>query len=602
MIKFHCSECQKAIGVEEQYAGRLIRCPGCQQPTSVPAPSAEKIETAHVVADSADAPVANKAVFPHCPSCQSALSSSSDVVCGICGYLLDQQPVPYTPSVAKRSPIASQTARGDAFVAPAATTEADMLVNPAIDAKGYAFESPDEYFAYAPEIADRKPTRGSSIGGWVVAVLVGLFVATIWGMIASFTGVIGQAFAIAVGAIVGLIAGLIARNRSLKFCLASSAAALLCMLFGRVVSAWVIMMAVSSMGVFQDLGTYLIPDTAVTIGVAEDMSKDGKFQGDEKTLADMKVEAFFSNQTVEQMDGYDDIDFEVELDVDRKIRAEVGKMTEEEQKAVLQRVRKDYPDWMEESWHLEAIVDAMVKQDEIEDEELLAHAKSKLANLDGSYDGTYYQETSQSERDRREVELEELATKRYSEMTPEQRELAIKEARAGHPAWTPRRDEYLAMLSKMYDADEIPAAHRELAKSTISLELDYDFDDTNLNEFEVEELGEVDPEIALQTIVNKELLKLERDEIDALIVATQEKHPYWIPENDLGAVFGFSGGLDGIIASFESDGTFLSSLKTRFRPLDYLWLALGAISAFVITKLLGREGESEETVASLTGA
>ena len=597
MIKFHCSECQKAIGVEAQYAGRLIRCPGCQQPTSVPEAAADIATTANAAAaDAVESPVENKSVFPHCPSCNSALSSGSDVVCGICGYLLDQAPVPYAPA---RVPIAPQALREDALVGPAAA-EGEMLVNPAIDAKGYAVHSPDDYFTYAPEVVGHKKSRGSSVGGLIAAACVGLFCAIIWGVIAAFTGVVGQAFAIAIGVVVGLLAGSLARNPSLKYGLASSAVALLCLLFGRVVSAWVIMMAVSSMGVFQDLGSYLIPDTGVSIGVAEDMSKAGEFQGDEQLLADMKVEAFFSNQTVEQMDGYDDIDFEVELVVDRKIRAAVGKMTDEERKAVLDRVRKDHPDWMEEEWHLDAIVDAMVKQDEIEDEDLLAHAKSKMANLDGSYDGTYYQETSLSDRELREVELEELAKKEYSKMTPEQRQQAIKEAREDHLAWTPRHDDYLAMLSKMYDAGEIPQEYREQAKSTINLELDYDFDETDLDDFEVEDVA---PEVALQKIVNAELLKLEQDEIDALIVATQEKHPVWIPENDLGSVFGFDAGLDGIIASFESDGTFWSSLQTRFKPLDYLWLALGVLSAFMITRLFGRnDDESEPLVASLADA
>lgn len=36
MIKFHCANCDKKIGVPEQYAGRAVRCPQCQQPAQVP--------------------------------------------------------------------------------------------------------------------------------------------------------------------------------------------------------------------------------------------------------------------------------------------------------------------------------------------------------------------------------------------------------------------------------------------------------------------------------------------------------------------------------------------------------------------------------------
>lgn len=36
MIKFHCTSCYKKIGMEDQYATRLIKCPVCRQPNRVP--------------------------------------------------------------------------------------------------------------------------------------------------------------------------------------------------------------------------------------------------------------------------------------------------------------------------------------------------------------------------------------------------------------------------------------------------------------------------------------------------------------------------------------------------------------------------------------
>lgn len=36
MIKFHCSKCDKKIGVPPEYAGKLIKCPRCKQPARVP--------------------------------------------------------------------------------------------------------------------------------------------------------------------------------------------------------------------------------------------------------------------------------------------------------------------------------------------------------------------------------------------------------------------------------------------------------------------------------------------------------------------------------------------------------------------------------------
>ena len=427
MIQFHCSECQKAIGVDEKYAGRLIRCPGCQQPTAVPDPSSE-IVTAAVIEPSP----ASSNVIPRCPSCQSELFSGSEVMCGICGHLLDQASSHATPNRGQRT---SPALRDNIPVAASfgGQDEPDMLTNPAISPKQYTDPGMDQFNAYDPAFVSDGSSGGSPVGAWFASVAVGLFMAAIWGVIASFTGVVGQAFAWGIGAIVGLIAGLIARNSSLKFCLATTGGALLCIIFGRIVSAWVIMFAVSSMSVFQGLGTYLIPDNGVSVGVTEDMSNGGEFEGDEKALADMKVDAFFSNQLINEMDGYDDIDFDVEFEVDRKVRAAVGKLSDEERDAVLQRVRKDYPGWMEEEWHLEAVIDSMVTNDEIEDEDVLTHAKSRLANLDGSHDEDYYENTTQMEMATREEKLEELAMKKYAAMTPQQRQQAIAEAKANHP-------------------------------------------------------------------------------------------------------------------------------------------------------------------------
>ena len=146
------------------------------------------------------------------------------------------------------------------------------------------------------------------------------------------------------------------------------------------------------------------------------------------------------------------------------------------------------------------------------------------------------------------------------------------------------------MLSEMYDSDKIPEEFRDLAKSTISLELEYDYDGTD--ELNIDD--QIVDQNLLQAIVNEELAKLNQDEIDALVVATQEKYPYWTPENDLDAILGLQTGLDETIASFDSDGTFWSSLKTRFKSLDYVWLLLGLVSAFVIAKLLGEKEATDE--------
>jgi hypothetical protein len=450
--------------------------------------------------------------------------------------------------------------------------------------------------AYQHEYSQKssKPSSGKSVGAWFAAVAIGMFLALIWGVIAAYTGPVGQVFAWAIGAIVGLVAGLIARSRSVPFCLATTGGALLCMLFGRFVSAWVIMLTVSAMATFN---TFLIPDSGITIGVMEEMNAKGELEGEEKALADMRVEAFFGNKSVYEVPEYDLIDHEVEVSLDKKVRKVLKDMSREEKQALLKKVREDHPGWMEADWYKEAILDSMVETGEIEDEGLLAHAQSKLAAIDGEYDQDYYQDTPQRKMTQREEELDKLITKRFGEMDSEERKEAIRNARINHPVWTPVFHEYLAKLDAMYASGEIPKELKKRAKSIIKLNLELEYDDI---------YGDYDPDAEydyekeeresqqLQKLVNTELMKLSQDDIDALVESTTTKYPDWQPTTGDVALNDLSNELDNAIDSFESDGTFWSSLKTRFKLLDFVWLSLGMLSAFAIAFTLGRPVESNK--------
>src|SRR5262245_18557008 len=40
MIRFSCGYCQKTLLVNDEAAGKMVRCPGCQQPVAIPPPGA----------------------------------------------------------------------------------------------------------------------------------------------------------------------------------------------------------------------------------------------------------------------------------------------------------------------------------------------------------------------------------------------------------------------------------------------------------------------------------------------------------------------------------------------------------------------------------
>ena len=77
-MRFSCPSCGKTLNVKDEYAGKKARCPGCQEPLTVPfAPEAADAASAAAVAP---APSASA-----CPSCGGALPEGA-VFCVACGY------------------------------------------------------------------------------------------------------------------------------------------------------------------------------------------------------------------------------------------------------------------------------------------------------------------------------------------------------------------------------------------------------------------------------------------------------------------------------------------------------------------------------------
>lgn len=605
MIKFRCSGCQKAIGVDEKYGGRLIKCPSCEIATRVPdagqesasAPQVDAVPHASVVptasameATHAHVPKVN--VNPVCPGCNSELFNPSDTMCGVCGHVMDQVPVaaaPTSPRPVEAAPVMATSVTATIVPGGVPETPSGMPVNPAI-ASPYAKEG-SNYDPGFGAVNPSGPTTAGSVGAWFAAVAVGMFLALIWGIIASFFGTGAQMFAWAIGAIVGLIAGLIARNPSIPFCLAATGGALLAMLFGRLVSTWVIMLAVGGMNSIQAIGELFVADTGVSIGVMEDLVKNGELEPDEKDYAEMKIEAFYSNEDIYRMPQYDNVADEVELELDRKVRTVMKDMTDADKQAVLDRVRVEHPEWMEHEWHFEAVMDSMIIADEIEDADLLEHAKAHLAQAtDGVYDNEYYDNLTDKKETELDKKLREMIQAKYVSMDAQQRKDTAKAARLNHLKWTPVEHEYLAMLDAMKESGDIPEELKKTAASEINLYLKMNYDDAfdeNVNDDKREKLiGE------LKTLVNEEVLKLDQDEVDKIVARTKDKYPGWTAGGFEGFE-DFSLGLDEQIARFESDGTFWSSLKTRFKTLDFVWLTLGMISAFAIVFTLGQSGKKK---------
>jgi DNA-directed RNA polymerase subunit RPC12/RpoP len=54
VLKFSCSSCEKKISVRTEYAGKKVKCPGCQKPLRVPAPRPKRSSTGVPIAAGTD--------------------------------------------------------------------------------------------------------------------------------------------------------------------------------------------------------------------------------------------------------------------------------------------------------------------------------------------------------------------------------------------------------------------------------------------------------------------------------------------------------------------------------------------------------------------
>jgi hypothetical protein len=105
-INITCAACKKQMAVPEEYAGKKIRCKGCQEVITVPAaeakpaapkseskPDPKKSEAIGFAADEneqedgkAYSVVGMAEALPRCPHCANEMPSMTAIICIHCGY------------------------------------------------------------------------------------------------------------------------------------------------------------------------------------------------------------------------------------------------------------------------------------------------------------------------------------------------------------------------------------------------------------------------------------------------------------------------------------------------------------------------------------
>ena len=209
MIKFFCEACEKKIGVPDEFAGKLVRCPRCKHPARVPDPIVEdEVQLSELAPitleadpdqgpdlfDGLESPAACEAPADElrCQGCNSPIHPDSEF-CVQCGRPAPQPPTPPTQALGEPSPRRQERDRAQEPEATLAKRLPFVLVAAFIGAAiGAAVWGAIGYYTEFE----------FGIIAWGIGALVGLLVTVASKQESVFYGVLAVAFAIS-----GIMAG-----------------------------------------------------------------------------------------------------------------------------------------------------------------------------------------------------------------------------------------------------------------------------------------------------------------------------------------------------------------------------------------------------------
>lgn len=429
---------------------------------------------------------------------------------------------------------------------------------------------------------------GRSVGGLFAAAGVAFVAMIVWLIIAGVTGYELGVLAWGMGGVIGLAAGLIARNPSPVYCGSVAGLALLSVVGAKIVMAGMLMLAGMTMNFAANMAGQFDPEVNKTYHAALDQQlADGTLTGDEKAFAEDQINQFFDGN----YDGeLTEEQYEVGEALKEKVHAEVAELDDAGREALLVAARRRHPEWIEDNNHYLAVVDDMVAGGRLEGE-LADQGRFATSSLDGKYDSEYTMNLAPAERSRRDEAVRKAATAELAALDTAARDAKVREAMARHPAWNPYPDATLAMISRMQSEGGFDAAMSDVAARRIRDEMDQEWGETD---FELPDGEEIDYEArqeenrSMQAVVNEQLRELDAEARRELIAEARTDHPNWIPasasaEERLEA-------MKAVLTDGEDinlDGTFIGGLKAVCSPLDALWLILCGSTAFTVARKQG---------------
>ena len=549
MIKFRCVNCNKRVGAGDELAGKTLECPGCGQATTVP---------------HAEYELRTEDLEPL------------------------ERPTPRTLRAAE-SPTPTGAAGLGATAGGVSTASLDDRV------RGIETDSTGP--------GKRGAAASRSAVGLIVAGLVAGVFTVIWVVLALATEREFGILAWGMGALVGLVAGVIAKNPAVWFCAAAAGLAALSIVAAKGIMAGAILLAAYGMDWAADpfgmagMGEEwaMMQDPALAArnnAVMDQMLVDGAFDGDVRTVAQSQVAMAFNDDDSDvYTDAVDALGEEFTpayQELTEAVTARREAMSEAEIDAALAAARERHPAWIEDHTLYVAGVDRLLNASKLPDD-LAAHAKATVTpQLVGGdayeehqayYDGI----TPRQQRER----TRELAVVTMAEVRPladAARAELIDDTMRRHPAWTPDHELYLAVLDRMVQDGTLPADLTGPAAAEIASNMENDYDAYG-DTADWEAIAEQQQKLA--ATVTPRIIEMDADERAAAVAAAKERHPDWGNADLLGLGGELDEFRDQLDQELGGSRTFLAALKSTLQPIDALWFVLAVASAFGAAKKRG---------------
>jgi hypothetical protein len=435
------------------------------------------------------------------------------------------------------------------------------------------------------------PSFGRSLLGLVAAVLVGFFCAAAWLAVRiAFQLEIGI-LAWAIGALIGLTAGSIAKNPSAIYCSLVAGVAGCSILASKLAMVAIIMIVALGVDVFEQIQNMFLSNKYEHAYVDQQIA-DNQYQGEKLVLAETFNRGYFeeldaqtiviNGREIDERNGNTELMGKPMAEFRKEIRIAVSNATKEQKEAWIENARKRHPDWIVDPNYATAAKILMLSEPGKLDEELKKQAAYEVRVADyllqsNDASDNYLEETPNEIFMLRSDTLKTLVRAKLRELDSQGLKDLLKEAAAKAPTFVPNETEFIVIVDELLNKGELPAEIREHATNRVSYVTGKDFSGelfVNLGEPEF-----VEKERQLREIANPIWLASTTEDIDRRIAESQQRHKGWSPDST-NPQFLASNELKENIKEEIGDGSFVGTLKMVFNASDLLWLFLGFVSAF----------------------